>query len=409
MGIIPISKRVIGLDVHQAQITGCAITEQADGRVTYERRGFGGFKRDHKALAEWARSVGPDVVVMENTGMYWKSRYAALETIGIIAWVVNARHVQVVPGRKTDVAHAQWLASLARAGLLRASFIAKADLISLRHIARQRQKLGGMLASEKNRLHKLLTDAGVRLGVVVSDLHGQSARAMVKALIAGKAVLKVLSLASNRLRGSREDIFEALQAEEITPAHRFCLTDIMARIEALESRMARFDAQLLRSLHEAGYATPLRLLQTLPGIDAMGAAMLLVAIGADMSVFGSAQRLASWVGMCPGNNESTGKRKSGRIRKGNAWVRRLLCEFVRAAGRSLCALKDKFQALNVRKGHKRSMVALGHKMLRTIYAMLSKNTHFVDKTVDYQALMVVRNAPRWLQMLVKRGFVPAPV
>ena len=408
MDIVPIYKRVIGLDVHQAQITGCAIVELPDGSVTYERREFGGFKRDRKALAEWARAIAPDVVVMESTGIYWKSPYAALEGVGIIAWVVNARHVKAVPGRKTDVADAQWLASLARAGLLRASFIAKADLRSLRHIARHRQKLGGMLASEKNRLHKLLTDAGIRLGVVVSDLHGQSARAMVKALIAGKTVPEVLNLASKRLRASREDIFEALQAEEITPAHRFVLIEIMAHIEELEGRIARFDAELLRSLRDAGYGMPLQLLQTLPGIDLMGAAMLLVEIGADMSVFGSAQRLASWVGMCPGNNESAGKRKSGRIRKGNAWVRRLLCEFAQAAGRSRCALKDKFQALNVRKGHKRSIVALGNKMLRTIYAMLSKNTHYVDKTVDYEALMVARNAPRWLQMLVKHGFVPTP-
>jgi transposase len=408
MELTPIYKRVIGLDVHQAQISACAIVEQTDGSAVVERREFGGFKRDRKALAEWARGIGPNVVVMESTGIYWKSPFAALETVGIVAWVVNARHVKAVPGRKTDVADAQWLATLARAGLLRASFIAKADLRSLRHIARHRQKLGGMLASEKNRLHKLLTDAGIRLGVVVSDLHGQSARAMVKAIIAGKSVPDVLSLASNRLRASREDIFEALQAEELTPAHRFVLAEIMAHIEELETRMARFDKELLRSLVDAGYGMPLQLLQTLPGIDLMGAAMLLVEIGADMSVFGSAQRLASWVGICPGNNESAGKRKSGRIRKGNAWVRRLLCEFAQAAGRSRCALKDKFQALKVRKGHKRSIVALGHKMLRTIYAMLSKKTHYVDKTVDYEALMVARNAPRWLQMLVKHGFVPAP-
>lgn len=409
MDITPIYKRVIGLDVHQAQITACAIIELPDGSVTHERREFGGFKRDRKALAEWARSIAPDVVVMESTGIYWKSPFAALESVGIVAWVVNARHVKAVPGRKTDVADAQWLASLARAGLLRASFIAKADLRSLRHIARQRQKLGGMLASEKNRLHKLLTDAGVRLGVVVSDLHGQSARAMVKAIIAHKSIPEILNLASKRLRASRQDIFEALQAEEVTPAHRFVLAETMAHIEELEARMARFDVQLIGCLEAAGYAAPLRLLQTLPGIDLMGAAMLLVEIGSDMSVFGSAQRLASWVGMCPGNNESAGKRKSGKIRKGNAWVRRLLCEFAQAAGRSRCALKDKFQALNVRKGHKRSIVALGHKMLRTIYAMLSKNTHYVDKAVDYEALMVARNAPRWLQMLVKHGFVPAPV
>jgi transposase len=408
MDIAPIYKRVIGLDVHQSQITACAITEMADGSVSYERREFGGFKRDRRALAHWALSVCPDVVVMESTGIYWKSPYAALEGVGIIAWVVNARHVKAVPGRKTDVADAQWLASLARAGLLRASFIAKADLRSLRHIARQRQKLGGMLASEKNRLHKLLTDAGIRLGVVVSDLHGQSARAMVKALIAGKTVPQVLELASTRLRASREDIFEALQAEEITPAHRFVLREIMAHIEEIEARMGRFDAQLLSELDDAGYSAPLLLLQTLPGIDRMGAAMLLVEIGADMSVFGSAQKLASWVGMCPGNNESAGKRQSGRIRKGNAWVRRLLCEFAQAAGRSRCAFKDKFQALSMRKGHKRSIVALGHKMLRTIYAMLSKKTHYVDQAVDYERLMVARNAPRWMKMLVKHGFVATP-
>lgn len=407
MDIAPIYKRVIGLDVHQAQITGCAIIEQPDGSVTHEIREFGGFQRDRKALAEWARAICPDVVVMESTGIYWKSPYAALERVGIIAWVVNARHVKAVPGRKTDVADAQWLASLARAGLLRASFIAKADVRSLRHIARQRQKLGGMLASEKNRLHKLLSDAGIRLGVVVSDLHGQSARAMVKALIAGKRVPEVLKLASHRLRASREDIFEALQAEEMTAAHRFVLAEIMAHIEELEARMVRFDAELLNALRDAGYEGALRLLQTLPGIDQMGAAMLLVEIGADMSVFGSAQQLASWVGMCPGNNESAGKRKSGRIRKGNAWVRRLLCEFAQAAARSRCALRDKFQALKVRKGHKRSIVALGHKMLRTIYAMLAKNTYYVDKTVDYEALMVARNAPRWMQNLEKYGYIPA--
>jgi len=138
-------------------------------------------------LAEWAKSFGPEVVVMESTGIYWKSPYAALENVGIAAWVVNARHVKTVPGRKTDVADAQWLATLARAGLLRASFIPPADIRHLRLIARQRQKLGGMLSSEKNRLHKLLADAGIRLNVVVSDIHGQAARAMVKALIEGQS------------------------------------------------------------------------------------------------------------------------------------------------------------------------------------------------------------------------------
>ena len=365
MDITPIYKRVIGLDVHQAQITACAFIEQTDGGATRERREFGCFKRDRKALAQRARGTGPDVVVMESTGIYWKSPYAALEEVGIVAWLVTARHVKAVPGRKTDVVDAQGLASLARAGLLRASLVAKADLRSLRHIARQHRKLGGMFANYKNRLHKLLTVAGVRLGVVVSDLHGQSVRAIVKAIIAHKSTPEILNLASNRLGASRQEISEAVQAQEGTPAHCFYLAKILAYIEKPESRLARFDAELIRSWEAAGYADPLRLLQTLPGIDLMGAAMLLVETDSEMRVFGSAQRLGSWARMCPGNNESAGKRKSGSIRKESAWVRRLLCEFAQAAARSRCALKDKFQAWNVRKGHKRWIVALRHKMLRS--------------------------------------------
>ena len=185
MELKPIFQRVIGLDIHQAQVTACAIIGNPDGTVEVERRQFGGFKKDRRALADWCATWQPDAVVMESTGIYWKSPYAALEQVGIRAQVVNARHVKQVPGRKTDVGDAEWLAMLARAGLLRGSFVPPAPLRELRLIARQRQKLVGMLASEKNRLHKVLTDGGIRLGVVVSDIHGQSARAMIKALIQG--------------------------------------------------------------------------------------------------------------------------------------------------------------------------------------------------------------------------------
>jgi transposase len=215
MDLAPIYKRVIGLDVHQAKISACAVVEQADGTVTMEQREFGGFKRDRRMLAEWARKFGPEVVVMESTGIYWKSPYAALERVGIRAWVVNARHVKTVPGRKTDVADAQWLATLARAGLLRSSFIPPAHIRYLRLIARQRQKLGGMLSSEKNRLHKLLADAGIRLNVLISDIHGQAGRAMVKAIIAGKSIPEILDLAG-RLKASRDDLFEARTASVCT-------------------------------------------------------------------------------------------------------------------------------------------------------------------------------------------------
>jgi transposase len=404
MDITPIHKRVIGLDIHQNKVSACALAEQADGSVTVEQREFGGFKRDRKSLAQWVQSIVPDVVVMESTGIYWKSPYAALEKVGIAAWVVNARHVKTVPGRKTDVADAQWLATLARAGLVRASFIPPATVRHLRLIARQRQKLGGMLASEKNRLHKLLADAGIRLNVLVSDIHGQAGRAMVKALIAGLPMSDILDRAG-RLHATRAELFEALQPEELSVQHLFVLTEVMAHIEYLETMMARFERTLLNGLKD--WQPQLILLQTIPGIDAMGAAMLLVEIGPDMDSFGNAQRLASWVGICPGNNESAGKHKSGKTRKGNAWVRRLLCEFAQAAARSRCALKDKFATLAIRKGHKKSIVALGHKMLRIIYAMLSNGTPYQDRTVDYEALSVQRNAPRWIKMLTKHGFLPA--
>lgn len=405
MELIPIHKRVIAFDVHQARINGCAIIQENDDGSTaiIEERQFGAFKRDRRALAEWAASHKPDLVVMESTGIYWKSPYAALEAVGIVGLVVNARHVKNVPGRKTDICDAQWLATLARAGLLRGSFVPSAKYRELRLISRQRQQLVGQLSSEKNRLHKVLTDGGVRLGVVVSDIHGVSARAMVKAIIDEKPVQEVLNLASKRLKAGREELFDALQGE-LTASHRFVLDELMHHIEEIEACIARFDARLLDGLKDE--RNTLALLQTLPGVDLIGAAMLLVEIGSDMDAFGSADRLASWVGICPGNNESAGKRKSGRARKGNRYVRRLLCEFAHAAGRTKSVFKSKFESLVVRRGYKRAIVAVAHKLLRTIFFMLKRGEHYRDSSIDYEALSVQRNAPRWIKSLIRFGFIP---
>ena len=404
MELVALHKRVIGLDVHQAQITACAIIEETDGTTRIEQRQFGAFKRDRRALAEWAVSLSPDEVVMESTGIYWKSPYAALEAVGIRGQVVNARHVKNVPGRKTDVGDAQWLAPLARAGLLRGSFVPPMVMRELHLMSRQRQKRVGQLASEKNRQHKVLTDGGIRLGVVVSDLHGQSARAMVKAIILGQPPNEVLQFASRRLKSCREEIFDALQGE-LTDSHRFVLDELMRHIEEIEARIARFDARLLDGLKDE--RNTLALLQTLPGVDLIGAAMLLVEIGTDMDAFGSADRLASWVGICPGNNESAGKRKSGRVRKGNLYVRRLLCEFAHAASRTKSVFQSKFKSLIVRRGHKRAIVALAHKILRTIFFMIQRREHYRDSATDYEALSVQRNAPRWIKALTRFGFIPA--
>ena len=405
MELVALYKRVIGLDIHQAQITACALIEESDGTPRIEQRQFGGFKRDRRELADWVASLRPDEVVMESTGIYWKSPYAALEAVGIRAKVVNARHVKNVPGHKTDVGDAHWLATLARAGLLRGSFVPPAKFRELRLIARQRQKLVGQLASEKNRLHKVLTDSGVRLGVVVSDLHGQSARAMVKAIIAGQSPCDVLRLASRRLKASREELFDALQGD-LTASHRFVLDELMQHIEEIEARITRFDVRLLSEL-EAEKNT-LTLLQTIPGVDLIGAAMLLIEIGTDMDAFGSADRLASWVGMCPGNNESAGKRKSGHVRKGNLYVRRLLCEFAHAASRTTSVFKSKFQSLVIRRGYKRAIIAIGHKILRTIFFMIKRHEHYRDSATDYEALSVQRNAPRWIKALTKFGLSTQP-
>ena len=368
MELSPIYKTAIGLDVHQRQITACAITTDQDGQVIAEHREFGTFKRDRRAMAEWCSSKSPDVVVMESTGIYWKSPHAALEHVGIRALVVNARHVKMVPGRKTDVGDAQWLAMLARSGLLSGSFVPPVRLRELRLIARQRHKLTGMLTAEKNRIHKVLPDSGVRLSVVVSDLHGQSARRMVRALADGQSPEQVIALAGHRLKAPRAEILEALDGD-LSAAHRFVLNDLLVHVEQLEARLKRFDQQLLAGLDEDREI--LALLQTLPGVDRIGAAMLLIEIGTDMEAFGSPERLASRVGVCPGNNESAGKRKSGKARKGN----------------------------------KRAIMALAHKMLRIIFFMIQRRDCYRDSQVDYEALMVERNAPRWIRILSQHGYL----
>ena len=402
MELQTIYKRVIGLDVHQGQITAYAILEGEDGETTEESRQFGGFKRDRRALAEWCSNLNPDEVVMESTGVYWKSPYAALEDKGIYAKVVNARHVKQVPGRKTDINDAQWLAMLARAGLLRGSFVPKAFMRELRLVSRQRQKIVGELASNKNRLHKILTDAGIRLSVVISDIHGQSARLMIKALIRGEPTIEVIKLATRRFKADHAEILEALEGE-LSQAHRLILEKLMCTIEHLEKTIASLDRYLLEQL--TPYRAILELLETIPGIDKIGAAMLLVEIGDDMQAFESPDRLASWVGICPGNNESAGKRKKGRIRKGNPYVRRLLCEFAQAARKTQCGFKFKFESLQIRRGYKRAIIAIGHKILRTIFFMVSRGECYRDQTVDYQELMVKRNAPRWIRMLQQYGFI----
>lgn len=403
MDLIPLHNRVVALDIHQAVITSCAMVADADG-VRIEERPFETFKRGLRAMVDWCLKIKPEVVVMESTGIYWKSAHAWLERAGFKCLVVNARHVKNVPGHKSDISDPRWLAMLARAGLLKPSFVPPEKLRFLRVVSRQRQKLVGTLAAEKNRLGKVLADAGVRLGVVVSDIHGKSARAMIAALIAGATPEEALRFASPRLKKPRAEIAAALEGE-ISDEHAFVLQAIRSHIAFLEQSIARFDARLLAGLDSPEEKNALALLETVPGIDRIGAAMLLVEIGTNMALFAGSDRLASWAGMCPGNNRSAGKRKNERQRKGNTYVRRLLCEFVQAARKTPCAFQAKHNAVTIRRGFKRAIMACAHKMLRVIWAMLLRNEPYRDSTVDYEALSVRRNAPRWIRALKRFGYL----
>ena len=402
--IEPIYSCVAAIDVHQAQLSVCVLYEDESGEIQIQLREFGGFKRDRRAMAQWVASFHPQQVVMESTGIYWKSPYAALEQQGINALVVNARHVKQLPGRKTDIADAQWLAILSRSGLLRGGFVPEADFRGLRLISRQMQKLTAQLSAQKNRMHKMLTDGGIRLAVVVSDLHGQSARAMIKGLLKGESNEQVLRYANRRLKASREELLDALDGE-LTDAHHFVIGQTLAHIEELEVQIARFSNELIKRLEP--HQAILQALQTIPGIDERSAAMLLVEIGVDMTAFGSAEKLAGWAGVCPSNNESAGKRLVGKKRKGNPYVRRLLCECAHAASRTRCALQDKFKSLLVRRGRKRAIFALAHKLLKLIFVLISRGDYYREATSQYEALSVAKNAPRWMKMLKKYGYITA--
>jgi transposase len=403
-GLQPLHRRVAGIDVHRMLHVVTVLIEQPDGSIEQFSREFGGFRRDCRALAEWLAELRVELVVMESTGIYWKSVHAQLERAGIAAWVVNAHFIKHVPGRKTDMSDSQWLAVLARFGLVRASFIPPKDLRELRLVSRYRRKLTQMHSAELNRLHKVLDDAGIKLGGVVSDLNGVSATAMVKGLIEGQPIDCLIGLARGALKLKRDDLQAALDGE-LSARHLFVLRHIHAHIESLQRELADIDAYLLRAMQP--YALAHGLLQTIPGIDQMAAALILIEIGDDMTRFGGAERLASWAALCPGNNESAGKRKSGRTRHGNGVIRYILCECANAARWTKSSLAAKYRSLTVRKSHKKAIVALAHKMIRLIYVLLSRKQAYLDPHTDYAAMSAKKNAPRWIKQLKLIGKWPA--
>jgi transposase len=393
-----IVKRSAGLDVHKAIIVVTTLREREDGHCDEQTREYGTDYKACEELADWLLMQDIELSVMESTGIYWKNIYAALEKRGLRVSVVNARHVKQVPGRKTDVKDSQWLARLARYGLVRGSFIPPKDLRELRIVARQRTKLVRILASEKNRLHKILDDGGVRLGKVVSDIGGVSATEIIAGLIEGKPLDELLTFTRGALKKKKEALKLELEAE-LSSRHLFLLKKIQAHIIFLKEQLQEVDTYLMEAMQP--YQKQWEILQTIPGIDTIGAALLIIEIGVDMQVFGSREQFCSWAGMCPGNNESAGKRKSGRTPKGSRQLRYLLCEAANGAAKTNSQFSHKYKSLMIRRGHKKAIVAVGHKILRVIHSRLKYKEVYTDPDVSYEELVVKKNAPRWIRMLAK--------
>jgi len=369
-------ERGCGLDVHQATVVACLLIVRKDGRVQKQLRTFGTTTRELLSLREWLLSEGCTHVALESTGVYWKPVYAILEGAFQIV-VANAQHVKKVPGRKTDVKDAEWIADLLCHGLLRSSFVPPQPIRELRDFTRYRRKLVESRSAERNRLLKVLETANIKLASVATDVFGTSGRLMLRALIEGKSTPQEMAeLAQKRLRSKIPQLELALEGK-LEEHHRFLLKLQLDRLERVESDLAALEQRIQEKLQP--YAAQLALLQEIPGVERTLAAVIIAELGVDMSVFQSVSQLASWAGVCPGNNESAGKRKSSRIPKGNVYLKTALVEAANSAARAKGTyLRDKFYRLKARRGYKRAAVAIAHKILVSIYHMLSQNVSYND-------------------------------
>jgi len=408
-------ERCCGIDVHKETVVACVIVPAADGKAVKETRTFNTMTGDLRALAEWVKQMQCTHVAMESTGVYWKPVYNLMEGQFEIL-VVNAEHLKKIAGRKTDVADAEWIADLLRHGLLKGSFIPSAQQRAWRDLTRYRTRLTDDRTREVNRVQKVLEGANIKLASVASNVMGVSGRAMLEQLIQGKTDPATLAeLAKGRLREKRELLEQALTGT-FKPHHRFMLIQHLSHIDFLDEQIAKLDAELEEQMRP--FQAELTRWDQIPGINLRIAQVLVAEIGTDLKQFEDAAHLASWAGMCPGNNESGGKRKSGRTRKGNKWLRRALVEAAHGAART----KDKYfqklyHRLAGRRGKKRAIVAVGHSLLVTGYYMITRGKDYEDLGANYfderNKAMVKRQAVKRLEKLgftveLKTTVVPEP-
>ena len=392
-----IYKRCCGLDVHKRVITACVRLLLENGSIHQETRTFGTMTRDLLEMADWLAAAGVTHVALESTGSYWKPVYNILEGRFKLV-LVNARHIKHVPGRKTDVKDCQWLAQLLQAGLLKGSFIPERPQRELRDLTRHRSQLVAEKNRAANRIQKILEDANIKLASVATDILGASGRDMLRALIRGETDSeKMANLARRQLRSKLSELRPALEGK-VTEHHRFMLAELLNHLEYLENRIEEFS----RRIEEVSrpFAPAITKIATLPGFDQRSAQNVVAEIGADMNVFPSAQHLASWAGVCPGNNESAGKRKSGKTTKGNRWLRSALSQSAWSAARKKNSyFQAQYRRLAGRRGKKRAIVAVAHSLLTIIYHMLKNGSDYRELGCDYLDKL---NAHRLLPHLLKR-------
>ena len=372
--------RCAGFDVHRDSVVACARLVTAEGTV-YEVVTFGTMAADLERLAMWLAARGVSHVAMEATGVYWKPVWGALAAqVELI--LANAAHVKNVPGRKTDVNDATWLADLLAHGLIRASFVPGLPVQALRDLTRTRKQFTREKAAHAQRIDKLLQAANLRLGTVLADILGASGRAILAALAAGETDPERLAdRVQTRIRASRRQVIEALRGR-LAEHQRQLLQIHLDQIAAIDRALGALDAALEQSLDPFREAAAR--LTTIPGVGALAAAGIIAEIGCDMSRFATPAHLISWAGLCPANDESAGKRRSTRLRKGAPWLKTLLVQVAWSATRARAGyLPALFARLRARRGPKKAIIAVAAAILTAVYWMLRRGTSYQDLGTDY--------------------------